>query len=226
MGFNEMTHAYLAAKYYQYLKEAFGDKGIEAFVHATQYYGMTRGRRMAQKAIKDGKKLNYTTYLEYGEWVSSEELKEIKMQNQAVIVSKTPDYINEIFFCPWNHEFKLLGLGEAGAVYCTYLDEAIARGFNPEIDFKVETTLFNSDRCRHVIRGGDVKDRHGKKMEYVKGFDYHCAHLYYSFKECCKGIFDIEGLRVADKVFADFEKDYGQDMTEILSEYSEHNFNL
>lgn len=38
MGFNEKVHAYIAAKYYVYLKERFGSRGLEAFRHATIYY--------------------------------------------------------------------------------------------------------------------------------------------------------------------------------------------
>ena len=69
MGFTELSHAFIAAKYYVYLKEIFGDRGEAAFLHATRYYGEQRGRRMAQRAIRDGKPLTYETYdfaAEYG----------------------------------------------------------------------------------------------------------------------------------------------------------------
>lgn len=48
MGFHEKVHAWLAAKYYQHLTQAFGDRGKSAFVHATRHYAMQRGRRMAR----------------------------------------------------------------------------------------------------------------------------------------------------------------------------------
>ena len=31
MGFTEMSHAFIAAKYYVYLNEMFGERGKEAF---------------------------------------------------------------------------------------------------------------------------------------------------------------------------------------------------
>ena len=37
MGFSEMTHAFIVAKYYVYLTEAFGERGKEAFIHGTRY---------------------------------------------------------------------------------------------------------------------------------------------------------------------------------------------
>ena len=55
MGFNEKVHAFIAAKFYVYLTEAFGERGERAFIHGTQYYAEQRGRRMAQRAIRDGK---------------------------------------------------------------------------------------------------------------------------------------------------------------------------
>ena len=47
MGFNERVHAYIAAKYYTYLVETFGERGRLAFVHGTQYYASQRGRSTA-----------------------------------------------------------------------------------------------------------------------------------------------------------------------------------
>ena len=73
MGFNERVHAYIAAKYYTYLVETFGERGRLAFVHGTQYYASQRGRRMAQRAIRDGAPLTQASYNYYGEWVNTEE---------------------------------------------------------------------------------------------------------------------------------------------------------
>ena len=87
MGFTELSHAFIAAKYYVYLKEIFGDRGEAAFLHATRYYGEQRGRRMAQRAIRDGKPLTYETYCQYGEWVNTEEVKAQGLGNQSETTS-------------------------------------------------------------------------------------------------------------------------------------------
>ena len=81
MGFNEKVHAFIAAKYYVHLTEAFGERGKKAFVHATQYYAQQRGRRMAQRAIRDGKELTYETYCQYGEWVNTQEVMDMGCSN-------------------------------------------------------------------------------------------------------------------------------------------------
>ena len=54
MGFNERVHAYIAAKYYTYLVETFGERGRLAFVHGTQYYASQRGRRFGPRALPGG----------------------------------------------------------------------------------------------------------------------------------------------------------------------------
>ena len=53
MGFTEESQTFLVAAYYRELKETFGERGIEAFVHAVKQYGMQRGNRMAQRADRN-----------------------------------------------------------------------------------------------------------------------------------------------------------------------------
>ena len=132
MGFTELSHAFIAAKYYVYLKEIFGDRGEAAFLHATRYYGEQRGRRMAQRAIRDGKPLTYETYCQYGEWVNTEEVKAQGLGNQSEMTSLSPDFQIHIHVCPWHTQFKNMGLPEAGLLYCKDLDafpEASTRRF-------------------------------------------------------------------------------------------------
>ena len=96
MGFTEMSHAFIAAKYYVYLNERFGERGKAAFLHATRYYGEQRGRRMAQRAIRDGKPLTYETYCEYGEWVNTDEAKNAG-------VAKEESYITVKILSSYSH---------------------------------------------------------------------------------------------------------------------------
>ena len=132
MGFNEMTHAFLAARYYIRLTEQFGDRGREAFIHGIQYYGSQRGRRMAQGAIRDGKPLTYENYCRYGEWVNTEEIKAMGAANRVEIGGYDPDYIMNIYSCPWFAQFQKMGAGEAGKAYCSLMDPSISLGFNPD----------------------------------------------------------------------------------------------
>lgn len=225
MGFNEKVHAYIAAKYYVHLTETFGERGRLAFVHGTQYYAMQRGRRMAQRAIRDGLELTQSAYNQYGEWVNTEEIKAEGCQNRMEF---TPDGKLKITQCPWYTQFKEMGLKEAGTEYCKHLDSAISRGFNPYLEYKVDQTLHTSDCCIHRLETGFIGEgtEKGKKAEYLKNFEYHCAHSYWAYNEVTAAIFGAEGERINSQVLQDFAQEYGAEMADILYSYRDTNFNV
>ena len=226
MAFTEKTHAFLSAKYYEYLTAAFGERGKEAFVHATQYYASQRGRRMAQRAIRDGAPLTQANYNYYSEWAPTPEVEALGQGSRA---EPTGDGKLKITQCPWYAQFQEMGAREAGRVYCTYLDEAISRGFNPALGYTVDQTLHTADCCIHrLASGNDIGEgaERGKNPAGIKSFEYHCAHLYWSFREVAMAIFGEAGEEAADKVLADFAQTYGRDMAEALLPYRETNFNV
>ncbi|MCR5449594.1 MAG: L-2-amino-thiazoline-4-carboxylic acid hydrolase [Solobacterium sp.] len=226
--FNERVHAYIAARYYEQLTEKFGERGKKAFIHATQYYAEQRGRRMAQRAIRDGKELTYQTYQEYGEWVNTDYTIENGWSNQATVTNWAPDLETHITRCPWHTQFKEMGLVEAGHTYCAHLDNSICRGFNPYITYDVLQTLHKSDYCIHILRdvNYEVGESHPKKKEYLKNFEYHCAHSFWSYAEVTEAIFLSEGKEVVENVLKVFTEDYGQEMADTLVRYRNTNFNV
>ena len=190
MGFNEKVHAYIAAKFYVHLVETFGERGRQAFIHGTQYYAMQRGRRMAQRAIRDDQPLTQATYNYYGEWVNTEEIKELGCSNKSEILV---DGSMKITQCPWYTQFKEMGLIEAGTEYCRHLDSAISRGFNPYLNYVVEQTLHTADCCIHKVLAEPISTgaERGKNPDGLKSFEYHCAHSYWAYAEVTEAIFEI-----------------------------------
>lgn len=228
MGFNEKVHAYIAAKYYVHLTEHFGERGKAAFLHATRYYAEQRGRRMAQRAIRDGQELTYETYCRYGEWVNTEEIAELGMANQAMVANFAPDYEMHIFVCPWHSQFQDMGLTEAGLAYCKDLDASICRGFNPELKYETTQTLHDHDYCIQIVRNAGLTEgkRVGKNPANLKSFEYHCAHSYWSYNEVTAAIFGAEGEAVNAQVLKEFQEDYGKEMADTLAGYRTTNFNV
>ena len=225
MGFNEKVHAYIAAKYYQYLTQYFGDRGKQAFLHATQYYALQRGRRMAQRAIRDGRQLTQETYNYYGEWVNTDE---IKKEGCANVIEPQADGSMKVTVCPWYNQFQEMGLYEAGEIYCSDLDRSISRGFNPFLKYEMVQTLHNADYCIQRIQTGNIcaGAEKGKNPESLRSFEYHCAHMYWSYNEVAEAIFLTEGRKVSENVLADFVSDYGQEMADTLMKYRNTNFNV
>lgn len=228
MGFNEKVHAFIAAKFYVRLTEKFGERGRDAFIHGTQRYAEGRGRRMAQRAIRDGQPLTYETYLRYGEWVNTDEIRSIGQQNKSEVQSTSPDWKTKITGCPWHAQFKEMGLPDAGHEYCKHLDNSICRGFNPYIVYEVPQTLHKSDYCIHIIRDVNLSpDGNYKKLEkYLHSFEYHCAHSYWAYTQVTEAIFLSEGRDVASAVLKDFRDTYGEEMADALMKYKDTNFDV
>ena len=226
MGFNEKVHAYLAAQYYQALKEQFGERGRAAFIHAVQYYGFQRGRRMAQRAIWDGKPLTHPTFMEYNELLDSKDQDVVPADGE--LESLSPDYVLHITNCPWHDQFQVMGCLEAGGVYCSYIDEAVSRGFEPEIIFQADKNLNTDAYCDHRVVGVHYQafPDAPQKKEYAHAFDYHCGHLYWSFRETVTAIFGVEGDALGARVLQQFTQDYGDEMAERLLSYRDTNFNV
>ena len=225
MGFNEKVHAYIAAKYYAYLTAYFGERGKKAFLHATQYYASQRGRRMAQRAIRDGQELTQETYNYYGEWVNTEEVKKEGCANR---IEPGENGSMRVLSCPWYTQFQEMGLPEAGALYCSDLDSSISRGFNPRLGYQMVQTLYTAPCCIQRISTGDILAGagRGKNPESLRDFEYHCAHSFWSYKEVTEAIFGEEGKAAAGKVLEDLTADYGKEMADRLLGYENVNFNV
>jgi hypothetical protein len=224
MGFNERVHAYIAAKFYTHLTETFGDRGKNAFIHATQYYAGQRGRRMAQKAIRHGEELTYASFMKYNELAFTPDVKPA----DGELVSLSPNYEIHITYCPWHEQFKEMGCLEAGDLYCTHIDESLCRGFNPGIVFQAPQNLNSGPFCVHRVLNTYYKefpDTRGAER-YRRDFSYHCGHLYWSFNEVVAAIFGAEGEAVNAKVLEGFAKEYGSEMAGEPASYRYTNFNV
>lgn len=227
MGFNEKVHAYIAARYYIRLTESFGKRGKLAFIHATEYYAEQRGRRMAQRAIRDGEELTLDTYLRYGEWKNTAECTAMGCANNGKVLARHPDYIKQVTTCPWHTQFAQMGAEEAGETYCLHLDNSICRGFNPAIEYRVPQNLNQGVCCFHIVRDAGLGDGPWeKKQEYIRDFSFHCAHSYWAYREVCEAIFGEEGASLSRAVLSDFETEYGKESADVLRSYAGHNFNI
>lgn len=228
MMFHERVHAYIAARYYVRLTEAFGERGREAFIHAVRYYGEQRGRRMAQRAIRDGEPLTFSTYCRYGEWMGTAQAEKEGIGSSSLFLSYDPDAVQKITRCPWHHQFRSMGLElTAGAEYCRHLDSAIARGFNPDLTYEVSQTLQTADCCIHRMKnaGFDKTADLSRKTEYVRSFEYHCAHSFWSFRSVAEAVFGSQGESIASLVLKDVADDFGREAADTLMHYRNTDFN-
>ncbi len=226
--FSELSHAFIVGCYYRELKRKFGERGVRAFAHMTILYAQQRGSRMAQRAIRDGKPLDFTSYRTYGEWQSTEAAARSMGGFESRVLSVSPDHEEHIDRCPWAWQFEAMGLRECGVVYCTHLDQAIARGFNPYITFEVLQSVNDHDCCIQIMR--DTQFEAGQTFEKdpanVKGFDYHCGHVFKTFAQISGSIFGLEGEEVPKTVLAEFARTWGAHMADVLESHLETDFQI
>jgi len=226
--FTERHHAFIAAAFYDELTKAFGERGKAAFVQATQRYAEQRGSRMAQRAIRDGKPLNFQTYKEYGEWVNTKTVIDAQENNQSTNLQWSPDLVTKITRCPWAIEFASLGMQEGGVVYCTHLDKAIVRGFNPYLVFNTTQSLHDHEYCIQISEGANFEEGQTfvRDPKNQRGFDYHCGHSYKTYSQITEAIFSSEGRKISANVLDRFAERYGRDMADKLLSYRNVDFDV
>ena len=195
MGFNESVHAFIAARYYARLQEAFGTRAEPAFIHAVQYYAGQRGRRMAQRAIREGKPLTHATFLQYGELKMTDEVEPTQLRR----VSRAPDYEVRITACPWHAQFARMGCSARRATSTAAMwTRRSAAAFRRTYPFRRSPTS-TAPTTASIAWPAPTRRacRTSRPWSRKKDFSYHCGHLYWSFSEVVCAIFGAAGEAVA-----------------------------
>lgn len=206
--FDERTHAFLIGAFYRSLKETHGERGKSCFIKAAQRMAEQRGARMALRAMRDGYPLNYNAYMAYSE-VS------FTLPSKKEFLGAPPDYEIRIHSCPWHEMFREMDLLECGAAYCPEIDRGIVRGFNPDLRFRLESTLYTAPYCEMVFENAALDGSVPTCSKGVKGWDYHCGHVYSIFRMHIREIFE-DAESILRKTDALFEKQFGSHALEVL----------
>lgn len=216
--FNEKVHAFLIGSFYQEMKEAEGPAGVECFRKAVQKTAEQRGHRMALRAMRDKKPLDYNTYMAYGEIYAT-------LPGKMEMAGEYPDAETRVYSCVWHDTFQEMGLAECGLVYCREIDKGIIRGFNPDLVFEQKSVLHNAPCCRLVFRNAGLDNSVPVSKEAKKGWDYHCGHYYKTFSEYVRTVFS-DGEIILKRVDEKFADRFGEKSLDILQEYLKTDFNL
>jgi hypothetical protein len=194
----------------------------DAFLLATRKYGEQRGSRMAQRAIRDGRPLSFPSYRYYGEWEYTPEGLDGAPEPMYEDVEDGDNMTKKIFHCPWSRTYLALDQLDGANEYCSVLDISIARGFNPDLVFEVHKTMHNQgDYCYQVQKDGLKSDgcEYGpKKQENLRDFNYHCAHLYKTFRDIVSAIYKSAGVALASEALACFIDEYGKEAADRITD--------
>jgi hypothetical protein len=182
-GFTEIHHALLFGWLANAVVERVGEQRGEAVIRqAVRKYGEQRGRRMALRAAANGHALSMAAYFGYAEYRVSPGAIPLK------IVERSPNAKGRIPTCPWYVTWKEHGLLSVGRLYCLEVDQALVRGFNPELKLVVNATLTEgAAECEFVYYGLNLTIPNYLKIQYrrtinpgakaVMSWEYHAGHL-------------------------------------------------
>ena len=218
MEWNEYHHAWVVSEFYRLLLERKGEAGRRVFRQAAQTYGEQRGKRMAMRAMADGRPLGFLEYFAYGEYGSTDAFFTEDMWGEDGVVHE------KVTRCPWADLFARRGMKDCGDEYCREIDRAIVRGFDPELELETASTQHYGGCCRFYFRQpgipADTLERAealtAGRTDLVMPLSYHCAHVFHVFSATARGAFGAEGEEMAALVLDSFGREYGPEMREAL----------
>ena len=220
MNFTERHHAFISACFYRHLRDEGFRSYRDAFWFASRRYAEQRGSRMAQRAIRDGKPLDYTSYRLYGEWAPTAESRAEGFRNEDTfsVTKEGDDIVFKYLVCPWSGQYLDMGLKDGANLYCSDLDAAIVRGFNPKLTYDVVQTMHDrQDFCLQIMRGAaSLPDPGPQDPDNVKDFGYHCGHVYSTFSKAMAAIYGERGKELSQTVLSDFAQEYGKELAAEL----------
>ncbi len=230
-GLTETHHALLfgwMAK--AIMAQACEHKGEAVIRKAVQQYGHERGKRMALRAIADWHPFTMANYLAYSEWKSSP-----GNQHEMKMVEKAPDARIHIHKCPWHQAWKENDLIPYARFYCLEIDQALAHGFNPDIQLDVNGTLPNgADHCEFVYHGANLTPLNYLRLAYKKfikpgksvvmPWEYHVGHLYKTVERVVVDELGEAGHTAVQAGLAEFTGRYGEQAAQRILSYRSVDF--
>ena len=176
---------------------------------------------MALRALRDGRELNYKTYFQYGELLSTEGACDVSFSADEGCVAEC------VTRCPWADEFARLNCVACGIFYCKEIDAAVVRGFNPYLDYELLSNLHTTECCAFRYRDGSIHSGLFDAMPDVSakvGFDFHCPDVYHAFRHVCCAALRGDGAELMRQVDHFLVDAYGDAFVQALQQASDLDF--
>ncbi len=149
----------------------------------------------------------------YSEWISEPE--DFFIKNTEI----NPNYVSNVFKCPWNTLWRKEKLEEYGYIYCLEIDKAILYGFNPKLKIEVNSLLSKGDsQCYFVWKNAKFTEADVKKIEIQRkeiqnfalaNWEYHTSHLFKVLFSEITNYYSVEAKYIINEVLEDFGSKFG-----------------
>lgn len=214
--FTEVHHALLHGWIARAIIDRVGEQSGQAVVRrAVRRYGEERGRRMAQRATANKHALSMPNYVVYAEYRLSPGAIPLK------IVERVPHARIRAPRCPWYATWKENGLLSEGRLYCLEVDQALVRGFNPELELEVKATLPDgAAECEFVYHDANLtiptylaiqwRRTFSPGLKAVMPWDYHVGHLLTTYEQVAVAELGQVGHEAIRAALTQFAARYGE----------------
>lgn len=185
---------------------------------------------MAMRCVRDGNPLSMKNYILYGAWADPKGL------SKNVVVSGEPTFRTNMAVCAWCDVWKKHHLIEYGKLYCTWVDENLLFGFNPELRLEMSKVMSHGDDlCEFNWLDGcfnsqaQLDEMNAQRAELIplvtRDFLYHCGHILSTFRRALYlelGL--VRGRAILEDALAEYAEMFGRDKENALHEESRLDF--
>jgi hypothetical protein len=130
------------------------------------------------------------------------------------MVEEGADVRMTVHRCPWQAAWAEHDLLAYGRLYCLEIDEALVRGFNPDLKLDVNATRPNDDEpCEFVFHDGAERGpRRGRVMPWA----YHLGHVYKTVGDFMAEALGGVGREAASEALQVFAERYGEQAAQLV----------
>jgi hypothetical protein len=143
--------------------------------------------------------------------------------------------VTHVHKCPWHEAWEETDLKSYGKLYCQEVDEALVRGFNPDLLIEVNTTKSEgAEHCEFIFHDANLGAVNSLLLRYRREFNpanrgvmpwaYHLGHLYRTFGEVLGDELGEIGYEAMEAGLEDFTSTFGLEVATKIRTYSNTDF--
>ena len=206
------------------IERAGEERGAQVVRKAVRQYGEERGGRMALRAQGNRHALSMANFSVYGEWRAA------AGESESEEVARAPHRKVRVHRCPWHAAWKENGLMPYALYYCLEIDEALMRGYNPNLVLEVHSTLpEGAEYCEFLFRDANLTVLNRLSLWYKGTFkpgqagkmpwEYHTGHLWATVRAVALDELGQTGVEAVQAALAEFSARFGEQAAETITGY-------
>jgi hypothetical protein len=179
---------------------------------------------MALRAQANGHALSMANFFVYGEWRAA------PGDSVQERVTYAPHSQVRVHRCAWKETWEEHGLLAYARYYCLEIDEALMKGYNPNLVLEVRSTQPDGDEyCEFLFRDADLTVLNRLSLWYKRTFkpgnegkmpwEYHTGHLWATVRAVAVEELGQTGADAVQAALAEFSARFGEQAAGVVTGY-------